>query len=301
MSNEKTDPESLKTMSRQEQSRLAENLQKRILRSMNNSFVSPQTVAWLRNMNEDVSLTNSSGHSPDMVLNWIVIVDKLFDEFQRYAFQYNQNEPNNSFIVSVRRPAPGGTDQQKYEGFVFNSQSSMLVTAKPKSVKVGIVPPRYLYEQEEYRTDPVSFLTIRAENTDAEEVWNLDGTILQYGQLPKIAKKVFARLIRVTRGECSEGEPLKIEFSTKDKSSESQQSEHQPSRIDIITECILQILENLDAEIVDVEREGMAALKAKDLEKDKLLYNQSEALRSLRKKGAEFAQQWAGALMGDQE
>lgn len=289
------------TMSDQERKQMAGNLQKRILDSMNNSFMSAQTVAWLSNMNEDLRMTGLVNQPLDTVLDWIVIVDKIFDEFQRYAFQYNQSEPNNSFITSVRRPTQ--VTSNKYEGTVFNSHSAMIVTAEPKSIKLAFTHPRFVYEQAELREQTTPFMVFHAEDSAKGETWKLDDVVLNFAVLPAIAKKIFARYIRVARGEVRENEPLKLDLS-KDKPAAGEQSEsgeypvHQVSRLDIITESILQILENIDAEIIAVEAEGIASVKAKTQEKTELLLKRSAALRAFRQKAADMAQSWAAVFLG---
>lgn len=293
-----------KTMSEQERKQMAGNLQKRILDSMNNSFMSPQTVAWLSNMNEDLRMTGLVNQSLDTVLDYVVIADKIFDEFQRYAFQYNQSEPNNNFITSVRRPTQ--VSSSKYEGFVFNGQSAMIVTAEPKSIKLSFTLPRFVYEQAELRDQTAPFMTFVAEESAKGEIWKLDDVALNFALLSVIAKKIFARFIRVARGEILENEPLKLDLSKPDKPAAEDQSQqsgdypvHQVSRLDIITESILQILESVDAEIIAVEAEGIASVKAKTQEKTEFLLKRSAALRAFRTKCAEMAQQWAAVFLGD--
>jgi|AGTN01.1.fsa_nt_gi hypothetical protein len=292
------------TMSDQERKQMAGNLQKRILDSMNNSFMSPQTVAWLSNMNEDLRMTGLVNQSLDTVLDWIVISDKIFDEFQRYAFQYNQSEPNNSFIASVRRPAQ--VTSSKYEGFVFNSQSAMIVTVEPKSITLSFTLPRFVYESTELREQTTPFMVFHVEESAKGDIWKLDDVALNIAVLPAVAKKIFARFVRVSRGEIRQDEPLKLDLSKPDKAAAGEQSSqsgdypvHQVSRLDIITESILQILESVDAEIISVEAEGIASVKAKTQEKTEFLLKRSAALRAFRTKSAEMAQQWAAVFLGD--
>ncbi|HEY9712715.1 MAG TPA: hypothetical protein V6C72_04555, partial [Chroococcales cyanobacterium] len=212
MSYERLTPEVFTDMQKHERSKAAGDLQKKILASMNNQFIGPQTIAWLQNMNEDVNVSGGGG-APNVVLTAVSILDKLFDEFQRYSFQYNQNEPNNGYVVSVKRPVQIGIGTQRYEGFLFNSRIALLVIAVPDAMTLSFVAPRFVYEQEQYRTAFKPFMRFDAETIADREVWKLDGTKFTYAQLPTIAKKVFARMIRVTRNEVNDTDPLTIDFN----------------------------------------------------------------------------------------
>src|SRR6516164_5647109 len=133
MSNERRSPDTMKQMQEHERSRLYNDLSKRVLASVNKPFVGEQTMAWLKNVNENVSIKPGSVDQSDAKtapLNMVSIVDKLFDDFQRYAFQFNQTEPNRDYLITCRRPTADDYRQANasYQGNLQNSSWALLIS-----------------------------------------------------------------------------------------------------------------------------------------------------------------------------
>jgi len=106
--------------------RQTEDLSRRILSSLNTSFVGDQTMAWLQNVNENVDskpAATATLEDPLCQLSMVMLMDTLFDDFNRYAYQYNQTEENRAFVVTCRRPAGDGIKDPSnlYQGYLQNS------------------------------------------------------------------------------------------------------------------------------------------------------------------------------------
>jgi len=303
MSYEKLNPEVFKKMQEHERSKLAGDLSKKILGSLNKSFLGPQTVAWLKDMKEDLRISGSGTHGADSSLTALAILDKLFDEFQRYSFQYNQNEPNNAFIISCRRPNVASLNgpSDTCEGFVYNSRWSMLVRAEQNTVTLSFVAPRFVYEQEQFKASDVSpFLQFDGENIRDGMIWRIDKYNVNFAQLPTVAKAAFARLIRVTRGECGDSEKLTIDFVGQTPqppaNALSLAEDALPTRVDIATDLIMTLIETLDAELEELEQVGIKAVRSSEPEVSQILLERSKSLREFRRKAAEMAKDWANLL-----
>jgi len=297
----------IKKVQEQQRSRLAGDLSKRILGAMENNYLGPQTANWLANMKEDLRI---SGGADGGSLTSVAILDKLFDEFQRYAFQYNRNEPNRDYIISCKRPDPTtqSASNRTYLGFLFNSRFAMLGIAEPERVILSFVAPRFAYEhglrsssQDEFR-GVTAFLEFEGERVKDQMLFRIANYPIGAGQLPTIAKAVFARFIRVTRGECSGVEPLSLDILVDtprvETVEEQAQDEAQANRLDMIAEQILTMLETLDEEIREVEGAGVAAVRSKRMDVSNMLLERSKALRSFRSGASDLAVQWSAYLSG---
>ena len=275
---------------------------------MENNYLGAQTANWLQNMKEDLRI--SGGADGDGSVTSVVILDKLFDEFQRYAFQFNRNEPNRDYIVSCKRPDPAtqSAANGSYMGFLFNSRWAMLGIAQPERVTLSFVAPRFAYEhglrtqsQDEFR-GVAAFLEFDGERVKDQMSWRIGNYPIGGAQLSTIAKTVFARFIRVTRGECSGVERLSLDILVEPSAQSTEeaqpQDDAQANRLDMIAEQILTMLETLDEEIREVEGAGVAAVRSKRMEISNILLERSKALRNFRSSASDLAVLWSSYLAG---
>ncbi|HEY9714892.1 MAG TPA: hypothetical protein V6C72_15595, partial [Chroococcales cyanobacterium] len=72
-----------------------------------------------------------------------------------------------------------------------------------------------------------------------------------------------------------------------------------PSRIDIITDALMTVLENIDGEINEVEAQGIKSVRKNDQDYTNFLLQRSKDLRQFRDMGANMARQWATILIGE--
>lgn len=300
MNYDKQNREVLNKIHEHQRNKFAGNLSEKIIGSLNDSFMGPQTVAWLKNMNEDMRVSGG-GEGSETPLTSTAILDKLFDEFQRYAFQFNRHEPNREYIVSCKRMTPAnlGTERELYEGYCYNSHWALLVRAQPTQVTLSIVAPRFIYEQVQVRENLFPILQFVASENRGGRVWSIHGNVVGKPHLPTVAKAAFARLIRVTRRECKDLEPLTIEFIDGVKApneTDDQDLAEMPTRIEIITDLILTMLETVNAEIDELERVGIKAVRSDDTNSSNILLARSKGLQEFRFKTADLARNWSEFL-----
>lgn len=286
--------------------RQTEDLSRRILSSLNTTFVGDQTMAWLQNVNENVDSKPSATatlEDPLCQLSMVMLMDTLFDDFNRYAYQYNQTEENRAFVVTCRRPAGDGIKDPSnlYQGFLQNSVWGMCVRGDTKSVRFSFIPPKFLYEDEKNRPAIRSFVELSIQMFNEGPGWSVDGKPLRNSQVPALSKKIFARLIRVPRGDVSETEPLKFD-AVVEKAEEQSMPGGAPAPVqspaETITFSLLAVLDAIDAEIVGLQQEGMTAMRSGGMDAVMPIMKRAEAMRALRESTAGVARDWAKLLQG---
>lgn len=264
MSNDKLSTNAMQEMSKVDRSKRTDELAKRILASVSQSFSgSEQTMNWLKNVDENVSagaIGDQTGQQP-IILSMVAIIDKLFDDFQRYAFQFNQTEPNRDYVITCNRAEPkrSADGRQGYDGFLQNSAWAMLIHGEPNLIRATFVSPRFLYEDENRRPVVMPFLEFNGAGNPGNQVWKLNDHPIQFAHLPAISKAMFARMIRVSRGEVGENERLPISFEEQpSKPSEPEIAEVNPrdEKFEGITNAIINLLESIDCLLPDLQKRG---------------------------------------------
>lgn len=286
--------------------RQTEDLSRRILSSLNTSFVGDQTMAWLQNVNENVDskpAATATLEDPLCQLSMVMLMDTLFDDFNRYAYQYNQTEENRAFVVTCRRPAGDGIKDPSnlYQGYLQNSVWGMCVRGDAKSVRFSFIPPKFLYEDETNRPAIPAFVELAIQMFNEGPGWSVDGKPLRNSQVSALSKKIFARLVRVSRGDVNETEPLKFDAVAEKAEEQSMSGGVQApvqSPAETITFSLLAVLDAIDAEVVSLQQEGMTAMRSGGMEAIMPIMKRAEAMRALRESTASVARDWAKLLQG---
>jgi len=301
MSNDQVSSDVVKEMSKVDRSRKSDELVKRILASVSQSFSgSEQTMNWLKNVNENVPAKLDSEESEQpIVLTMVTIVDKLFDDIQRYAFQFNQIEPSRDYVVTCKRPEAIDyqTARQRYEGYCQNSKWAMLIHGEPNLIRATFVTPRFLYEAEDQRPVVAPFLELKGDGSLRHPVWKLNEHIVQFGHLPALSKAMFARIIRVSRGEVAATDRLIVNFDEQSKSKtpapEEAHGNVRDQKFEALTNAIINLLESIDSLFPDLQKEGMVALQKDGMDVLQCVMKQSECVQSLRQRASVMAKDWA--------
>src|SRR5271166_5410127 len=71
-----------------------EELAKRILSSMKKAYTGEETVRWLANMSQELPVEpaapSKAAKTQWLSMRAVSLLDKLFDDFQRYTFEFNK-------------------------------------------------------------------------------------------------------------------------------------------------------------------------------------------------------------------
>lgn len=277
--------------------RQTEELSKKILSSINNNFVGDETRAWLADVNENVDPgAASKGDDEVCQLSMVELMDRFFDDFYRYAYQFNQTEDSQQFVVTCHRPKASNKEDASslYQGSLLNSVRAMMVSGDIKAVKFSFIAPQLLAVDPSARPSVFLELSTHAQPDGAR--WTIEGKPLKMSHLPYLSKKVFARLVRVSRGEVADGEPLIFDATHENSSSVADAAEQ--NNTDVITYSLIAILDAVDAEVLDLQAQGMIALKQGGIEALGPAMQRVKALRAFREKTAGLAQEWATLISG---
>ncbi|MBZ0189537.1 MAG: serine/threonine protein kinase [Candidatus Obscuribacterales bacterium] len=284
--------------------RQTEELSQRILRSVKSSFLGDQTMAWLQDVKEDIqAISEESGEANQLLcqLSMAALMDKLFDDFQRYAYQFNQTEETRDYVVTCVRPErrKGEGPDSLCVGQLQNSVWAMIVIGDVRSLRFSFLPANLLY-QHDAATNPLSaFLELSVRVLDQGPGWVLGGVPIYLHQLPLMSKKIFARLVRVSRGEVTEVEPLSFDpDSVKGELDRhwQTQADTRQDPADTITYALISMLEAIDGELVELQQKGVEALKESGIDAVTPIVNKTRHYQSIREKTAALAQEWARVL-----
>ncbi len=273
-------------------------LSERILKSMKTSFVGDQTRAWLMNVNEDVTAEAAHDDRQLCQLTLPVLIDKLFDDFQRYACLFNQTEENRSFVVSCVRPEVirDQSGSTSYEGHVQNSIWAMKVVGDSKSIRMFFVHSQQIYALNS--AGPTIFLKLTVRTYDQGPGWSIEKEPVYLSQLSLLSKKVFARLMRVSRGEVSENEPLTLDISKETEAvNTSAESETSQDPSDVITYAFISIFEAIDEQLLRLRDQGALALKRGGIDAVTPVMMKTKQYDAFREKTATLAKDWASMLV----
>jgi hypothetical protein len=190
-----------------------EDLASRILGSMKKAYTGEQTVRWLANLNEDLPVQAPKGpklaqSTTDLSVRSTAVLDRFFDEFQRYCYEFNKTVSDPEFRVQCERAKPVHLKMPYREepiiaqGHLSTKMWSMIVQAQESAIYAYIVPIDFLlgFHAERNNYEPHMFMNM-VTNALGSTVWQIDGVPVQTNMLPTISKKLFSALIRVFNEE----------------------------------------------------------------------------------------------------
>ncbi len=171
-----------------------------------------------------------------LMKSWI---DKMFDDFERYCFEFNQTAAGTDLIMQCQRPQFGGEETQqmsssaqalKFEGHLTTRFWTMLLLCQPDKIDVVVIPAemRLGYSMNpSVRQEYPSFMEIFPCWGEGDLKWKVGDEIISGEMLSPLARELFGDLVRVASGTMSESElfsahSLKLK-QTEDRSSSSGQ------------------------------------------------------------------------------
>jgi hypothetical protein len=210
----------------------SEELRNRILGSMKKQFSGEQTSRWLANLDDLPEKLNPEGTlappTQEATLPVYELADKLFDDFQRYIFEFNKNPVGQELMVQVERPTmlrhavskSFGSVPAVAQGHILTRYFAMVLKMYEHGIKAYVIPAENIVA---FYGDDVSFnsfLEIEAAQTSGGTVWKVHNETITPKSLPLLSKRLFSALIKVATGESTyvdpfnEGEKAKHEIET---------------------------------------------------------------------------------------
>jgi hypothetical protein len=148
------------------------------------------------------------------------VVDRLFDNFKRYAFEFNRSLEHREHVVNCERPSSmrsqadysdiGGQPIRFCIGHISSRDWALLVQAEENRVRAFITPIKFLvgFRPDQNDFDPyVELLLVRDRVANSRQmIWSIDGQPLALESIPALSRRFFGQLVKVTRGEASSTE-----------------------------------------------------------------------------------------------
>jgi hypothetical protein len=202
-----------------------EELAQRILGSMKKAYTGEETVRWLANMSQELPVEPIAPSKSNPKTQWlnlraVSLLDKLFDDFQRYTFEFNKTITDPECRVNCERPKPmhvnlgRGEEPIICQGHLSTAIYGMVLQAQEHTVSAFIIPVDFLLGFNSARDKYKPYLVMQAETENGMQTWRIKGTPLNAEVLSTFTKKVFAALIRVLNGEAELDESFEFD-STK--------------------------------------------------------------------------------------
>ncbi|MGD9679560.1 MAG: hypothetical protein AB7W16_00135 [Candidatus Obscuribacterales bacterium] len=284
-----------------------ENVAEKLLAGIENrGYTGEQTIAWLRNVSEDVDagpVSTNEDLIPHMTM--LSCVDTLFDHFLRYCLQYNRAETDANARVDYSRPVYGqdSVGTLNCTGRLNTSRWSMVVDGQVQNISVYLVPPSVTDARSKASEYP-PILELKASQDRGGLIWKADSSVIIFDHLPVIAKKLFARLIRVAKGQVQGNESFDLGL---EKEKAAQLGQTQKIRAAALPENIDQLLEinhvsmayafgeligMLDADLEQMMKMGVQALRSGDKDANEKLTRRTKALSVIKNQVKAMSDAW---------
>jgi hypothetical protein len=191
----------------------SDDLNKQIIGAIAKPYKGEQTSRWIKNMDDEALATEITNAAPSesLNLNSVALIDKLFTEFQRYAYEYQQSPATagQHFAINVGTPkvndAPStpqyGQVPVLCQGHVSTTHWAMIFIGFVGKVQAFVVPVEYTVGFRPSQKEFAPFVEMKAVSEKNVTDWRIDGYPISSSLLPPLAKRFFGSLIKVEREE----------------------------------------------------------------------------------------------------
>jgi len=246
------------------------------------------TIAWIKDINEDLDTRVVANLEDEPYMTMLCCIDTLFDHLQRYTFEFNQSDENTDLVVQCERPNYGAYVNRCY-GNLNSGPAGVIVQGEKERMRAYVVPTQQFPSFDARQAEFQPFFDLTARTESGSLLWQMEGWTIYFVHLPIIAKKIFARLVRIARGQATGQEPFSLNLygaqpaPSPDREESSsvvldrvlKQSEHN------ISNACSNLLMVIDQEIETTKKTSVKILsKSPDLMPP--LLKRSEALRTYR-------------------
>ncbi len=191
----------------------------RFLGNVSQRFTGEETSRWLNALNdaerlvEESSVKTKDGSAAGK-LTVFALIDRLFDNFQRYSYEFNKNCQGTKYAVSVERPGAvkekrtWGTDHvdRFTVGRLAAMEWGLLVFGTDEIVTAYVMKTKYLLSFNPEQSDFAPYMTIEGD----KKGWTIDGQPVAADSIPSIARCLFSFLVMVARGEAGPAERFSL-------------------------------------------------------------------------------------------
>gem|GEM_PF-3038791 len=191
-----------------------------------------RTGEWLKGLTGDAGLAEGAPGQAELqngprtpaspsaqrrtVTSW---VDRLFDCFGAYEYEYNQTVTRPELKVQVSRPEfvqsaerdrATGEPIQIIRGRLHTPDWSLSIRALPDRIEGYIIPNNMAIRLTMNPGEFFRYLEIYVERRDDSVALSLSGQTVEWEDVPALAKELFGIIVRVARGEGEPTEPFSL-------------------------------------------------------------------------------------------
>lgn len=165
---------------------------------------------------EAASADHEEKAAPREVHDMVSVVDKIFDHFTEYIYDFNRSVAGTDLSVNCDRPMMVREGDQRFgsrggaafQGRLSMRQWSLVVRGEADQIHGVMIPSEELFA---FNADPedqrfARFLYIDAVDRSGAPGWNIGGQPVGFDQLRTLAKQLLARLVKVVKGELAPDE-----------------------------------------------------------------------------------------------
>ncbi len=204
--------------------RTEDDLKEKILSSVSQAFTGEETNRWMVALQEE-----SVGKAEEPVVtgstdnklneNMASVVDRLFDNFKRYAFEFNRSLEHREHVVNCERPSSMRSQADYTDmgqpirfciGHISTRDWALVVQAEENRVRAFITPIKFLvgFRPDQKDFEPyVELLLVRDRVGNSRQmIWTIDGQALALESIPALSRRFFGQLVKVSRGEATNTE-----------------------------------------------------------------------------------------------
>lgn len=189
----------------------AEGLSRRILSALK-PFTGEDTNRWLAQLGEDPSLALAAQAPPksrvknaQLTLNTL---DMMFDNFQRYAFEFNKNAAGTNLQIGCERPSKlkhkmdnFGNVKEISQGYISTRFWTMVIAAEEERIGVFIVPIEFQVGFNPYTASFLPVMDLRMAAACEERYWVAADETITFQHIHFLARRLFSTLVKVASGE----------------------------------------------------------------------------------------------------
>ncbi|MBS1998881.1 MAG: hypothetical protein JSS86_21295, partial [Cyanobacteria bacterium SZAS LIN-2] len=195
-----------------------------ILASINTTFTGEATSRWITAMKDDAfdeveEAVIPAGEGSKLNLSMAAVIDRLFDNFKRYSFEFNRTQESREFEISCERPASMRTNAEYHDlgkpikyclGHLASRSWALVIQGEESRILAYITPIEFLVGFKPGLSDFPPHLEMRTmkdpAKTSRDQVWAIKGQILSVDSLPVLARRLFTQLVKVSKGEAENTE-----------------------------------------------------------------------------------------------
>jgi hypothetical protein len=204
---------------------LSKNLSQRILQNISKSYTGEDTSKFIVHLGE--TLHPQSVEEPalkpeddrELRTPALAFLDRLFDDFSRYGFEFATTAAGSEVKVECTRPMPPkdsvkvapGEPPVLLEGTLHFGSWTMLLQAQERRVRAFVIPKEYLAGFHARQSFYASFVEMLASIHNGQTVWRIDEQRLSPEDLAKLSKQLFTALAKVNAGELSPSDRFQLD------------------------------------------------------------------------------------------